>query len=249
MIESIDRALEELPKGLSESYDRIYQKIQSGLAPEIEMANRTLKWIMSAPDPLTSGELLSAVRIHIENDDIKLKDPIEQDTLLSICGNFLIVDSNDQWRFFHLSVLEYLQNFPEFNRQKRLHCAQVCFLSLMRTFGRTEYNSLPNENDSTLSSADFVNPFNATNDFSKHIQTNWPFYASELTKNDGPFLSLEKFLGSTNKSSPFFIWWANHLFEKGFSVSFRSLKTHRLCKSDLAPFATTNFCYNAPLVV
>ncbi|KAJ6110902.1 Aldehyde dehydrogenase C-terminal [Penicillium sp. IBT 16267x] len=122
MNESIDLALEELPKDLNESYVRIYQKIQSRPSPEIEMANRTFKWIMCAPDPLTSGQLLSAVRMYIENDDIKLKDPIEQDTLLSICGNFLIIDSNGQWRFFHLSVLEHLQKLPEFkNRQERLH--------------------------------------------------------------------------------------------------------------------------------
>jgi hypothetical protein len=233
ILESVDHTLKTLPKDLSEAYD--------GVAPEAEMANRTFRWIMSAPDPLTSEELLSAVRINIDNDEINLVNPNEQDTLLSICENFLIVDSNGQWRFFHLSVLEYLQRMPEFNQQEHFYCAQVCLLCLMRTFADAESTFLLNKMNPAPSSGDFVDPLNAANGFSRHIQRNWPYYASKLTKNDSAFLTLQSFLGSTNKSSRFFIRWSSHLFEKENLVSFRSLKIRRLWENDLASFATPIF--------
>ncbi|KAJ5524013.1 Aldehyde dehydrogenase C-terminal [Penicillium frequentans] len=241
MLESLDRALEQLPKDLSESYDRINQKIHSRPAPEMEMAHRTIQWVMAAPDPLTSEELLSAIRIKIENDAIKLKDPVDQEVLLFICENLLIVDANGQWRFFHLSVREYLQKIPEFNQQELHSCAHVCFLSLIRTFGNTEPESFPDKIDSNPSSEHLKDPFNVTNAFSQHIQRSWPFYASELTENDVPFVSLERFLGSADKSSPFFLRWSDYVFEDQDLVSFRSFKTLYMTRSEIAPFRTPIF--------
>ncbi|KAJ5963671.1 Aldehyde dehydrogenase C-terminal [Penicillium vulpinum] len=230
-VESIHYALENLPKGLDEMYNQIHLKIHTRFPPERAIAERTLKWVLCSPYPLTTEELLSAARMSIEKDSIKMGGCIQQESLLAICENLLIVDIDDRWRFFHLSAREYLEKSHETPHHKaRSYCAQVCLLSLMKTFG-----------PATLSSGS-ENPFNKANPFSEHNQTCWAFYVRGQIEEDQSVILLKKFLGSPSKSSAFYIGWFDHLSKHRYlPIEFSSRQGAILNYGDLAPATTPMF--------
>ncbi|KGO61281.1 NACHT nucleoside triphosphatase [Penicillium expansum] len=112
--DAIDYELKNIPNGLSERYDRIFSDIEAHSLLDAQMAKRTLQWVISAPELLTTDEIVCAARMGIENNEIALKSDISPESLLAICENLLMVDSKGQWRFFHLSVRDYLKGKPRF---------------------------------------------------------------------------------------------------------------------------------------
>lgn len=242
-IDAIEYELNNLPKGLTERYDRIMSQIEDNSFLDSQMAKRVLKWVMSAPEPLETEAITCAARINIQNDNIDLKSEMSSESLLAICENLLMIDSEGRWRFFHLSVREYLKEKQEFKHEAYLFCAKVCFLSLMKTF------------ESPLSSSDSLesleasqatkSPFDPAGCFALHLQTCWPFYASDLRRTDGAFAFLKKFLGSPNESSVFFVRWSDYLFGQGHmtSVVFRLglSKTLYVISPEITPNKTPLF--------
>lgn len=213
-LDSIDEDLENLPSGLSDTYDQMYHKLQVRRPLDRELGRRALQWVMCAPHPLTTEELLSAVRINIHNEDIDLKHALQKDSLVLICENFLKVDSNDRWRYFHLSAREYFDAKPEFAHQAITHCVQVCFLSLIRTFGPLESISVPPSSKAKISPEEAQDPFHRINPFSRHIQSFWPMYASKITRKDKAFKQIMMFLGSPTKSSQAFVQCFRYVYAK-----------------------------------
>ncbi|KAJ6007422.1 NACHT nucleoside triphosphatase [Penicillium herquei] len=338
-VDAIDYELKNTPRGLSQRYDRIYADIEAHSLLDANMAKHTLQWVMSAPEPLLTNEIIYAVRMGIENDKIKLKGEISPESLLAICENFIMVDSRSRWRFFHLSARDYLKEKPRFQDEAHSHCSQVCFLSLMQTFGSawsdsfsflrrlsfthlnmsdddisrqidsgyrasvidtldpTAYgidssdddlsvfideedessdDDLPRQIDSVyrasvidaldptaygIDSSDdwrsvFIdeedessdddlhdditqNPFHPLNPFSRHIQSNWPFYASQSKRDAISFPLLKSFLGSTNESSIFFTRWSNFNDRSSAEIGPALRIPKRVCDWSSEEFPTT----------
>ena len=218
---AIEYELKNLPRGLGERYDRIMSHIEKNPFLDAQMAKRALKWVLAAPEPLTTEEITCAARINIEMDSLDLKDEMIPESLLAICENLLMIDSEGRWRFFHLSVREYLKEKQGFKNEAHSFCAEVCFLSLMRTFenpcnilyvSESEFAALdmpePSGPSAFIELKD-TDPFQPWSSFSFHIQNRWPFYASELNADDTAFALLKKFLGSSSASSEFFVNWSN----------------------------------------
>ncbi|KAH7149814.1 ankyrin repeat-containing domain protein [Dactylonectria estremocensis] len=93
---------------------------------------------MSAVKPLSGAELLSAVRVDFSNDTLDLASKIAESSLLALCKNMLVLDSRREvWRFFHLSVDEYLEQ-NHWNLQEA-HCssAKVCLKVLIEVYKDT----------------------------------------------------------------------------------------------------------------
>ncbi|OQD95096.1 hypothetical protein PENSOL_c022G06704 [Penicillium solitum] len=222
-VDSIHYALENLPKGLDEMYDQIYRKIHTRFPPEQAIAERALKWVLCTPYPLTSEELLSAACMCIEKENMKLSSCIQQESLLSICENLVVVDTDGRWRYFHLSAREYLEKTYGIYQQAHFYCAQVCLLSLMRTFGPA---TLPGSSE---------DPFNQAHPFSRHTQTCWIVYVIGQTENDQYVILLKKFLDSPDKSSVLYIRWLDQL--SGHDIPFYFIHEY----GDLLPATTPMF--------
>jgi hypothetical protein len=208
------------------------------------LAERTIKWVMCASTLLSSGELLGAVRISLENQ-LKLVNRVQRDSLLSICENLFMVDSEGKWRFFHLSAREYFETTHHLTQPAFSFCAQVCFRSLINTFG--DYFSEIDPNSSQSYSDILVNgyqdPFLARHPFSKHIQFYWPFYANQQVETDESITYLKQFLGSLEESSIHFFRWAKHIFDDRdwYYNDFHVPGRFTLYREDLAPLRTPLF--------
>lgn len=219
--------LEDLPRGLENTYNQIHNKIREQASSEQGIAERALKWMISSPRLLKTDELLPAVCMIIEEGDIKLKSPLNPQTLLSICENLLIVDSNDEWRFFHLSAREYFEKVEGERERARSHCAQICLLYLMRVFDP----EAPFEPVELRPSSSFLrekteehkvpgNPFDIQHPFFDHAQKLWPFYVRDQSKDDQSVGFLKRFLGSPQESSIEFRRWHAQIFESPLPVRF-----------------------------
>lgn len=243
-IDSVTYALEHLPRGLKAAYDQIYSRIQDRPPPERELAERTIKWVMCAPSLLSSEELLGAVRISLEEDQIKLVNRVQQKSLLSICENLFMVDSEGKWRFFHLSAREYFETTLDQAHPAFSFCAQVCFRSLINTFSSTNISKI--DPKSGQSSSDLLfnsarDPFDPKHPFSKHIQFCWPFYANRQVESDESIKYLKQFLGTLEKSSPSFVLWADYVDHWAHFKHFHSTRALMLTSDDIAPITTPMF--------
>ncbi|KAL4894380.1 ankyrin repeat-containing domain protein [Aspergillus ambiguus] len=122
------KRLENLPEDLEKAYDEIWEEIESLEEPDKTLAKRALIWVMAAHKPMKTNMLLSAIRVGSKDDDPFLADEIDEQGLLSLCNNFLVIDSRmGVWRFSHLSVTEYLQTRRNWTlAQAHCHAATAC---------------------------------------------------------------------------------------------------------------------------
>ncbi|KAJ5747857.1 Aldehyde dehydrogenase C-terminal [Penicillium nucicola] len=240
-IESIEHTLDIMPNTLAKTYNQIYQEIQDRPLPDRQLAERALYWILSAPGLLKVDDLLSAICLSIENENVKVKSRVRQEVLISVCENLLIIDKHGYWRFFHLSVREYLEKKLDLGQKANSYCAKVCFLSLMHTFGQ---NGLDLTSDELKLPSPSADPLHMESNFSVFIQDRWIAFACELHESDETVLLLQKFLGSPNQSSPYFIrWWESMSFNKEVLCTYTDKSGGRnfLHKNQLQPVSTPMF--------
>ncbi|KAL4755783.1 uncharacterized protein BDW70DRAFT_167857 [Aspergillus foveolatus] len=105
----IRSALDSLPKGLEETYDRCMNRITL----KETYALRVLKWVGFAIRPLHIEELRELVAFHLEDTEWNPEKIPQKDVLIGCCANLVVVDLTDNCvRFAHSSVKQYLdKNF------------------------------------------------------------------------------------------------------------------------------------------
>ncbi|KAF3931863.1 hypothetical protein ABW19_dt0206566 [Dactylella cylindrospora] len=142
-VDSIRKVIQNLPKGLNETYARILTKIlQKGTA---EKALLIFKWVSAALRPLTLTELQEAIAIttddtyHAQIVDRMIKNPT---LILRKCSNLVIFNERDKTvQFAHSTVQDFLQthetavNFPSLHlnptsTQMDIRNACLTYLSL-----------------------------------------------------------------------------------------------------------------------
>ncbi|TEY50790.1 hypothetical protein BOTCAL_0272g00020 [Botryotinia calthae] len=236
-VDGIKDALENLPMGLDKTYDRFFKGIKQSPIPEQELVEHTLKWVYAAPGLLQTDEILSAIRVRVKDGNLTFINSVNKETLLLMCSSLLIVDSEDQWRFCHLSVREYLNGYMIEPTGKwsdpSSFCAEICFRTLLLSF---------NPQDTVFAQADpteeenhdrLKNPFHPANPFSRHCQLYWIFYAKTKVAKSSHIPLLKRFLGSPNEASPFYLRWFD------YAVKFSSKKYERFSTPFVSDYETT----------
>ncbi|KAL2288601.1 hypothetical protein FJTKL_03959 [Diaporthe vaccinii] len=155
--------LGRLPRDLKATYDDIYKRQVTDRSEfATRVANRAIMWVMAADEPLTSEQLLSAVRInpveyvetmaqisnffsnsgHVtsvsENADyIDVHDEVEEEQLLELCANLLTWSLKDGvWALAHASVAEYFEDY-HFSRVQAAKCTGTVCLAMVMDFYRS----------------------------------------------------------------------------------------------------------------
>ncbi|KAL5086890.1 hypothetical protein Trisim1_008639 [Trichoderma cf. simile WF8] len=101
--------LGKLPMSLNASYHELFTGMSSHSQ---ETLRRAVLWVMCAYEPLSSNQLLSAVRLSM-NDDAEshdIEEELTEETLRSICRHLVVTDAKrGKWKFPHASVIEYFE--------------------------------------------------------------------------------------------------------------------------------------------
>lgn len=100
--------LKNLPRSLSETYERLLSKIQG--TERKDMIQGMFKWIVCAREPIHLEEMREAVTFTLKDltyDPRKL--PTDLNRLVRACGNLVIVDEESQViQLAHHTVQQYL---------------------------------------------------------------------------------------------------------------------------------------------
>ncbi|KAK7705287.1 hypothetical protein SLS64_008124 [Diaporthe eres] len=156
--DEVRERLGKLPRDLKETYDDIYKRQVTGHSEfATRVANRAIMWVMAADEPLTSGQLLSAVRINpvkyvetmdqipnsfssagyvtsiSENADyIDVHDEVDEEQLLESCANLLTWSPKDGvWALAHASVADYFEDHYFSRVQAATYTGTVCLAMVM----------------------------------------------------------------------------------------------------------------------
>jgi hypothetical protein len=86
----IEAALDNLPAGLNETYDRIIQAIKQRGRSDDQIAQSCLLWLAGTFTPLTLGQLNEAMMIKVGqsdlNPDLGVMDPMD---IVTACGSLV----------------------------------------------------------------------------------------------------------------------------------------------------------------
>lgn len=208
---SVWKRLDNLPEDLQKAYDEIWNEIEDYEEPDKTLVKRAFRWVMAATYPMRSASLLPAIRVGSTEDVPFITDKIDEQGLLSLCGNFLVIDSKSQWRFSHLSVVEYLETRHQWSI-RQAHCdAAIACLSFFITAYEKEDPSTVITNDSDWyyeDSPDF-DIFDAKNVFHEYMRHDWVFHVhgAQATEDSPLSFTLKTFLGTPEESSVQYRRW------------------------------------------
>ncbi|KAI1322243.1 WD40 repeat-like protein [Xylariaceae sp. FL0255] len=124
-IEDMESVVKGVPSEMNNFYADIVEKVQ--LSPNADLARCILKWVVSAPEPLTLDELREAVKFDIKRTLLTSSSPT---ALAQICRNLVTVNDDTHVHLMHQTVKTYLtskdSNFYISKRQAHEDIALVC---------------------------------------------------------------------------------------------------------------------------
>ncbi|KAI4236949.1 MAG: hypothetical protein L6R40_006001 [Gallowayella cf. fulva] len=107
-IQALKKAMTRLPTTLRQLYDDTLKRINSQNEDEKEIANKALRWIVYAYEPLTVRQLKEALAIDPEADDFDPEAAPPITLVLHACGGLLVVDDETHVvRLVHYTAQEY----------------------------------------------------------------------------------------------------------------------------------------------
>lgn len=222
---SVWNRLENLPEDLQKAYDEVWSNIDSLEEPDRTLTKRALTWVMSAYMPMTSDELLSAIRVGSKEDVPFLAAEIDEEGLLSLCNNFLVIDTKLKvWRFSHLSVMEYLESKQNLTlAEAHCHAATTCLSFFINAYDNEDPSTvaeLPAEgiydddvHDTYRKPAVSYDIFDTSNPFHIYMRHYWVthIHKSQSTEHSVVASLLESFLGAPEESSVQYRRWFNQV--------------------------------------
>ncbi|KAJ5984465.1 hypothetical protein N7481_006564 [Penicillium waksmanii] len=222
---AIGERLEKLPKTLQDAYDEDQEQ------SDRIITERALRWVMFASHPLDSVEILAAIRMDSNADLLPLDYTVDEQGLLSLCNNFLVLDSQlEVWRFPHLSVREYLESKEGWSTPHAYHYAASACLSYfvkMYEHDDSEFDAkLEAKLDIELKKAkhtdDTLGPkkplqsddgFHTSHPFHMYMRFCWSYHVNESKEIEITKLGslLKAFLGPSSASSAQYQRWHKKL--------------------------------------
>ncbi|KAJ4327744.1 hypothetical protein N0V84_001853 [Fusarium piperis] len=192
--------LGRLPKDLKSSYDEIYQRIQDRHEYSRVRTLRALMWVMASVDPLSTEELLGAIRVDPDAEEIDEPGEVTEEQLLGWCANLLLQDRTmsraiTYWRPCHLSVVEYLEGrFTMPAAHLFVTMANLVLLIVQ-----------PDEEDSLSYLQDYARRL-----WMAHVRL---YDKPDIDFGRAPYdrvtAMMKRFLGSPTQSSDAYVRWAN----------------------------------------
>ena len=116
--QALKHALQALPVGLDETYDRILNSIDKG---DHEYVLRLLHWLVGSEHPLSFRELAEAIALNPGKERL---DPAERlivpEEIFELCGSLIRIEEDQTVVLAHFSVKEYLLSSQLAGKEHRL---------------------------------------------------------------------------------------------------------------------------------
>ncbi|GIJ81561.1 hypothetical protein Asppvi_000060 [Aspergillus pseudoviridinutans] len=272
---SVWERLENLPEGLQKAYDEVWRQIEDQGKSDRTITKRAIRWVMSASKPMTTVEILAAIRLSPDGDLLPLDDTVDEQGLLSLCNNFLTLDSQLKvWRFPHLSVREYLETKEDWSvPHAHFHAASVCLSYFVKKYEHDDLeldaklevkfeleSEKPDDTEGPEKPVQSDDGFHTLHPFHIYMRHSWAHHVNGSRDIETTKLAslLKTFLGSPNKSSVQYQRWHQKVgndFESFFNTPHlghymtydEQINFRELCPSDAAVFAMC--CFSLATIV
>ncbi|KAJ5721659.1 uncharacterized protein N7483_009593 [Penicillium malachiteum] len=227
---SVMKRLDALPDGIREAYDEIWNEIEKLEETDKILAKRAILWVMAAKTPFTSTEIFSAIRLDMDSsedmDIFLVEDKLDEEGLLSVCNNFLTLDTKSKvWRFTHLSVMEYLESKEHWSLPSaHCHVSVACLSYFNSAYDRDfpEMSKMINPDEgkevSLEEREESDDGFGRYHPFHVYMRQYWMYHVRQVedTKEKKLASLLKRFLGSPEESSSMYRTW-NHISAEDMS--------------------------------
>ncbi|KAJ5842111.1 hypothetical protein N7534_011941 [Penicillium rubens] len=206
---SIWKRLGNLPDDIQKAYDEAWSQIEDLEEPDKVLTYRAMLWVMAAEQPLSTSQLICAVRVNTKGEVPTLADEIDEQSLLSLCNSLLTIDSQQKvWRFAHLSVREYLETKMQWTLPRAsLHAASACLSWLITMYDKDDKDEIDlSDWEGQPEPGDI---FHLMHPFHLYMRHHWAKHVQKAQGNDEATLSslLKTFLGSPEESSKQYRKW------------------------------------------
>jgi ankyrin repeat protein/Cdc6-like AAA superfamily ATPase len=206
---SIWKRLENLPDDIQKAYDEAWSQIEDFEEPDKVLTYRAMLWVMAAERPLSTSQLICAVRVNTKGEVPTLADVIEEESLLELCNSLLTIDSQQKvWRFAHLSVREYLETKMQWTLPRaNLHAASACLSWLITMYDKDDNDEI--DLSGWKGQPGPVDIFHLMHPFHLYMRHHWAKHVQKAQDDDEATLSslLKTFLGSPEESSKQYQKW------------------------------------------
>ncbi|KAF9884807.1 hypothetical protein FE257_001223 [Aspergillus nanangensis] len=217
---SVLARLKNLPSDLKNAYDEAWEQVESLEEPDKTLTNRAMLWVMAADTPLTTSQLLYAVRLNTTGEMPLLADEIDEQGLLSLCNNLLTIDSQlNVWRFAHLSVREYLETRMQWaSPRTHFHAASGCLSWFINVYDNDDVIHISEEEPEEEAEPDSL--FNVMHPFHLYMRHQWVKHVQGAKDYEKDVLAslLKTFLGSPQESSMQYQRWYKQLKADFFDI-------------------------------
>ena len=92
----IEEALQKLPQGLNENYDRIIDRIKSQGPERWNLARKVLLWLSIVPEPLSIGALQEAVAVESGMTSMGIRDLDDMESMISVCAGLVVLEEGKE---------------------------------------------------------------------------------------------------------------------------------------------------------
>lgn len=109
-VKDIRSTLQNLPRGLSDTYDEALSRIFEQQEDDAEFARKVLCWVTYAVRPLTMPELKHALAISPDDTEIDEEGCPEEEFILSLCAGLVLHEPRSGLiRLVHYTAQEHLE--------------------------------------------------------------------------------------------------------------------------------------------
>ncbi|EXF84740.1 hypothetical protein CFIO01_13630, partial [Colletotrichum fioriniae PJ7] len=158
-------SLEELPLGLSATYEGIMTRITNSGSTSSNIALSIFRWLLYAKESLTADTLIRFITLN----NIDLSTSIDRLSLMRICRSLIILDeSSDTIRFAHTTVQEFLALNPDFKASEAHEFIANCCISVLTT---EDLGSVPEQQDKLFRYSTLYWPLHYQNATSREKKT------------------------------------------------------------------------------
>ncbi|KAL6825226.1 hypothetical protein V8C40DRAFT_245837 [Trichoderma camerunense] len=197
-----------IPRDLMAAYDQLWENIRAQHnGDDMALAERAVKWVLCAFEPLKSDVLLEAIRYSLERDVLVQKEKRSEEEILLLCQDLLTIDALGRtWTLPHASVAEYFES----RNMTLAKCDVFASITSLNFLMRPELQS------SHINQSRYI-----FDSFETYISYTWPRHVRRYDRWLGSMESanpdqtlvttLKRFLGSVEESSIYYRAWLRTL--------------------------------------
>ncbi|KAJ7195911.1 ankyrin repeat-containing domain protein [Mycena pura] len=135
-IKEIRRSLATLPSNLTSAYQSSLDRILAQPPARAALALRVIAWITHAERRLTTAELLHALAVEDDTDEIDEENFVSARIVLQVCVGLVLVNDDTSVSLVHATAHKFFQDMPAQFANTHIDMASTCLHYLcMRTFG------------------------------------------------------------------------------------------------------------------